>query len=47
MIKERKNFTPEMMWNVEKLYSSWEDWDEDLKKLYNSPVSPKWPQIII
>ncbi len=45
MIKERKDLTPEMMWNVDELYLSWEEWENDFKKLSTSENFPKWPQI--
>jgi len=45
MIKERKDFTSEMIWKVEELYQSWEGWEKDLKKLSTNEAFPKWPQI--
>jgi len=45
MIKERKDLTPEMMWNVDQLYSSWEEWEKDFNELSAVKNFPKWPRI--
>jgi oligoendopeptidase F len=45
MANERKDLKPEMMWNVNDLYSTWDDWEKDLKKLVVKNEFPKWPAI--
>jgi len=46
MVKERSEIPFEDRWNVEALYSSKEEWEQDLKKWGKEEQKPHWPELL-
>lgn len=44
-IRDRKDVPVEDRWNVEALYSSWQDWEKDIARLSSKKESTHWPEI--
>src|SRR5262249_16564983 len=44
--QERRAIAKEFQWNVEVLYSSWEDWVLDLDKWGRGESDPRWPELL-
>jgi oligoendopeptidase F len=44
--QERSAIAKEFQWNVETLYSSWEEWKLDLDKWGRGESDPHWPELV-
>jgi len=44
-VKEREQIAKECCWDVDALYASWEEWEQEMRALGNESKVPHWPRI--